>query len=162
VGLKAWAYWFNLRRKLNLVMSTFEPDPKIQQAAEAYSRDLVGFAWQQFGVALDWTDASIEKLESIATAFHDDYKRTRPPLKQVEPFYRMFGSYIGEVYRRNHGAEWGWVTNGEDRFPGLQCTSRTLCWPWARAHNRIINGPEDNLWHYYQHLLDVGAPRPKP
>jgi hypothetical protein len=142
--------------------SKFEPDPKIQQAAEAYSRDLASFVRQQFGIALDWSDASIQKLESIATTFHDDYKMKRPPLKHVEPFYRMFGSYLGEVYRRNHGAEWGWAIMGDDRFPGLRCPS-TLFWPWARAHNRIVNGPEDNLWHYYQQLLDLSvAPQPKP
>ena len=40
-------------------------------------------------------------------------------------FAKGFGSYVGEVFRRNHGGEWGMVTLGDHRFPGLRTTSGT-------------------------------------
>jgi hypothetical protein len=35
------------------------------------------------------------------------------------------------------------VSMGEEPFPGLQRAGAVLCWPWGRAHNRLVNGPED-------------------
>ncbi len=42
--------------------------------------------------------------------------------------------------------------NGQE-FPGIQQDGDRLCWPWGRAHKRIVNGLEDNIWHYYQLLI---------
>jgi hypothetical protein len=52
------------------------------------------------------------------------------------------------VYRKNHGAEWGWVTLQGRRFPGMQ-DKKT----WGKAHGRVVKGYEDKLWHYYQWLV---------
>jgi hypothetical protein len=142
-------------------MGKFQADARIQRVAEAYSRDLVTFARRQFFLDLDWTDHSIQELEIVGIALHDSYEAARPTNEQIEPYYRMVGSYIGEVYRRNHGAEWGWVTREGYRFPGMHRTPGTLFWPWARAHNRIVYGADDNLWHYYQYLLTLKAPATK-
>jgi hypothetical protein len=143
-------------------MSKFEPDHKLQQVAEAYSRDLVTFALKQFDLELDWSDESILAVEGIGAALHHDYRRVRPTDEQIEPYYRMLGSYIGEVYRRNHGADWGWSMRNGYRIPGMKRHPDTLFWPWARAHNRIVRGADDNLWQYYQHLLGFDAPDGPP
>jgi hypothetical protein len=143
-------------------MSAFEPDGKLQQIAEAYSRDLVTFARQRFDIDLDWSDDSILAVEGLGAELHHEYRRIRPTDKQIEPYFRMVGSYIGEVYRMNHGADWGWVTRDGYRFPGMKRPPRTLFWPWARAHNRIVHGPDDNLWQYYLHLVSFGAPKRTP
>src|SRR5262249_31555507 len=49
--------------------------------------------------------------------------------------------------------------NGQE-FPGIQQDGDRLCWPWGRAHKRIVNGPEDSIWHYYQLMIKPsgGAP----
>ncbi len=134
-------------------VSSFEADDKIQQIAEAYSLDMVDYAQQHFGVRLDWSERSIERLERIAATLHEQYMKDRPSAEQIEPFFKMLGSYMGEVFRKNHGAEWGWVSLQGNRFPGMQRAPSTLFWPWGRAQNRVVNGAEDNLLHYYQHLL---------
>src|SRR5262245_25957284 len=115
---------------------------------------MVDYAKQTHGITLDWSDDSIRGIERIAGVLHDAYKKTPPSSEQLEPFTKMVGSYIGEVFRRNHGADWGWVTLQGSRFPGLQAKAGTLFWPWGRAMNRIVNGPKDNLWHYYQALIE--------
>jgi len=133
-------------------LSYFEADREIQEIAEAYSLDMIDFANQKFGIALDWSDESMHHVEQIAVALHETYKKTRPTPDQIAPFYRMLGSYIGEIFRRNRQAEWGWVTLDGKRFPGMQHKTGNLFWPWGKAQGRIVNGSADNLWHYYQYL----------
>jgi hypothetical protein len=133
-------------------LSQFEADPEIQDVAEAYSLDMIDFAQHKFGIVLDWSDESIREIEQIAVALHENYKKIRPNPEQVEPFYCMLGSYIGEIFRRNFEAEWGWVTLDGKRFPGMQHRTGHLFWPWGKAQSRIVNGSADNLWHYFQYL----------
>jgi hypothetical protein len=132
--------------------STFQADGKIQQIAEAYSLDAIDFVRENFKVKLDWTDASISHIENVLDRFHREIHQAKPSPEQVYQFAKMFGSYVGEVYRRNHGARWGIVEIGGQKMPGLQSNSGGLFWPWGKVNNRLTNGPEDNVLHYYQFL----------
>ncbi|NML35086.1 hypothetical protein [Paraburkholderia antibiotica] len=134
---------------------SFTPDPKIEQMAQAYAQGAVDFAAKQFAVKLDWSDASIANVEKVLAQLNSSYTSTapKPTDEQVMSFAKGFGSYVGEVYRRNHGGEWGMVTLGGNRFPGLQTASGTNFWPWARAFNRITKGSENNIADYYGALL---------
>lgn len=128
----------------------FAEDAKVQQVAEAYALDAVDFARQNFRLTLDWEDASVAKVESML----DDFDRN-PGAKRddvVEQFAKMFGSYIGETYRKNHGGSWGMISHEGHSIPGVQSSNGNLFWPWARVENRMRDGPENNVWHYYQHL----------
>jgi len=131
----------------------FQRDPQILQIAEAYSLDAVEYAEKAFAIKLDWSDDSVRRVETMLGRLHDERTTQKPSPKQVFQFAKMLGSYVGEVFRKNHGAAWGIVSlDGED-FPGLKADKGTVFWPWGRAQNRILNGSSDNLWHYYQHLL---------
>jgi hypothetical protein len=134
---------------------SFSPDPKIQKIAEAYSLDTVDFSMKQFGIKLDWSDASIANVEQALAQMNSSYVGTtpKPTDDQVMSFAKAYGSYVGEVYRRNHGGEWGMVTLGGNRFPGMRTTSGASFWPWGRAFNRITKGAEDNVTDYYMALL---------
>ena len=134
---------------------SFSPDPKIQKIAEAYSLDAVDFSAKQFGIKLDWSDASIASVEKVLAQMSSSYVSTspKPTDEQVMSFAKAYGSYVGEVYRRNHGGEWGMVTLGESRFPGLRTTTGSSFWPWGRVFNRITKGTEDNIADYYAALL---------
>lgn len=132
----------------------FTPDDKIRQIAEAYALDTCDFLRDHFRITLDWSDASIQHIESALDRFHREAAKARPSSEQVMQFAKMFGSYIGEVYRKNHGATWGLVEMDGGRFPGLRAeSSDTTFWPWARVRKRLVNGAEDNVWHYYTALL---------
>ena len=67
---------------------------------------------------------------------------------------KMFGSYIGEVYRRNHKATWGMITLNNESFPGLESSHKELFWPWSKVFKRITAGDEENVWHYYQRMAE--------
>lgn len=130
----------------------FSDDARYQAMAEAYALDAIDYARDNMRLALDWSDRSIEVLELILDVFHRELAKAKPTDEQVAEFSRMWGCYLGEVYRKKHGATWGRVTQGDQSFPGMQATSGMLFWPWGRVENRLRNGPEDNVWHYYLNL----------
>ena len=40
------------------------------------------------------------------------------------------------------------------KFPGLKAqASDTTFWPWGRARNRLVDGADNNVWHYYNELI---------
>jgi hypothetical protein len=132
----------------------FTADPNVAKVAEAYALDAIDIAGAKFGVALDFSEASVERVEEILNEFCTSMSQERPPDEIVWRVAKAFGSYLGEVFRRVHGGTWGMVTMSGERFPGFRATSRDVTfWPWGRARNRLMNGPEDNVWHYYQSLL---------
>ena len=141
---------------------SFIPDEEIQKIAEAYSLDASYFLRDHFHVKLDWSDASIQSIEKAMDTFSRQAQSVKPSEEQVMGFSKMSGSYVGEVYRMNHGATWGMVEMSGQRFPGLRAElDGTLFWPWGRARNRLVDGAENNVWHYYSQLpkkLGTSAP----
>lgn len=136
----------------------FTADPKIQRIAEAYALDALDFAREGFGLELDWSDDSIAQIEELFGVLHDQVAQMSE--EQILQFSTMLGSYVGEVFRRNHGATWGMVTLQRQSFPGLMASrSPGAFWPWGRARGRIVDGPSENMRHYYQVLIEKhGAP----
>lgn len=133
---------------------SFVKDSKIQEEASLNADGAIKFALDHYRIDLDWSDDSIEKIELILSSLHKEARKDKPTQEQMLGFAIPFGSYIGEVYRRNHGAEWGSITLEGETYPGLQCSKRGQnFWPWLKALKRIENGDEDNVWHYYQILL---------
>jgi len=110
----------------------FEPDGKIERIAEAYALDAVDLAQRRFNVTLDWSDSSIQSVEMILKRLHETIAHAKPSENQIFQFAKIFGSYVGEVFRRNHGARWGMVSLGSDSFPGMQIErTKAVFWPWG-------------------------------
>lgn len=133
----------------------FAQDPKVQPIAEAYALQAVDFAKNNFDTDLDWTDHSVARVEELLATLHDQIAVAKPSAQEIFDMAKLFGSYVGEVFRRNHGATWGLVTLDGQSFPGLRADGAAgLFWPWGRANKRLIEGPSDNIWHYYELLLE--------
>lgn len=137
---------------------SFVASEAIQREAMAECVKLCKYVAETFKLQLDWTDQSIEKIEDLLGFFHREAQKDKPSDADVAMFSKGFGSYIGEVYRRNHGASWGTVTLGDEGHYGLQAAGSGIqFWPWGRAQQRILHGPTANVWDYYQELLRRGA-----
>ena len=134
---------------------TFSADSKIAKIAEAYAKDAVVLAAGSFRTTLDWTDASIAKVEAILHDLRESMPTPKPPDEAIWNFAKGFGSYLGEVLRKNHGGEWGIIKDGANNYPGIRLgkDKETLVWPWARVHKRIVEGSQNNVWHYYKVLI---------
>lgn len=121
----------------------------------AYSEDAVDFARQNFGVALDFSYASIEQVEAIADrlyrtiphSFMAKLFRKVPSEADLDQICKMLGGYIGEVFRRAKGGDW--AINPEFNVIGVQ---RDEAWifPSSKVHQRLSNGAEDNLWMFFR------------
>ena len=134
----------------------FAADEKIARVAQEYAAQAVTFG-AKFGAKLDGSDASIAPLEALLDTLAKDRLRTHPSDDRVWTFAMAFGSYLGETFRRNHGATWGRIAWNGDTIPGLQSQrSRILFWPWGKVQNRIVNGAEDDVRGYYADLLRRG------
>jgi len=132
----------------------FEADLAVEKVAEACALDAVDFAREKFELTLDWTDESIRRVEWILDRLYKEMPAAQPSEERTFEFAKMFGSYVGEVFRRNHGARWGMVTLEGGTFPGMHANrTGSEFWPWGKVHGRLKKGAEDNVWVYYSVLV---------
>jgi hypothetical protein len=142
----------------SLAGAAFVADATVQKSAEASAADAVAMAKRQFNIALDGSDNSIDDVERALASVHSAYALAspKPADDQLQPLAKAFGAYLGEVYRKNHGATWGTVTlNGTD-YPGFRTAAGVNVWPVGRVMNRITDGPDNNVADFYRKL--VAAP----
>ncbi|NHZ34812.1 hypothetical protein [Massilia rubra] len=132
----------------------FAPDAAVQRAATAYAAQAVATARDQFSIKLDGTDASMAQLDAVLARAHTAYttKSPRPSEEQVTAVARMYGSYLGEVYRLNHGGVWGMATLEGKTLPAMRTRSGANFWPWTQASQRISKGAGYNVADYYKGL----------
>jgi hypothetical protein len=134
----------------------FTVDHNLAKVTEANSADCVDFLARHLSKHLDYSAASVVVVEQCLGVFHDQ-KAAGPGEEQIQQFAKMFGSYLGETYRRLHGGQWG--VDGA-RQPAFRTVGGGICWPWTRAYKRIMNGPEDDVVHWFHYLVENGGESP--
>lgn len=139
-----------------IMNSEFTPDNSLQQIAQAFSQEAVEFAAKKLRIDLDYSDASIQLIETILGAYHHCRSEPDGPSEEhVQRYAQIFGSYIGETFRRNHAATWGSTPNDGSKMPSMRSDhTTTVFFPWARAYNRITKGDTEGVTVYYQYLVD--------
>lgn len=132
---------------------SFEADSALAKSAAKKADELTQLVETQFQIKLDYSEDSIEELDAIMDQIHGMFIQEQPGEASLIPMAQGFGSYVGEVYRRNHDATWGWITQGTEVFPGLQQAKGGLFWPWAKALDRLKTNSEPNISDYYHFLV---------
>ena len=133
--------------------TVFEADSQVALLAAKKAQELVDFASATYAVKLDWSDESIDLLDELLNKLHETYLEEQPEEQYIFPVAQGFGSYIGEVYRRNHGGTWGWITQDDDTFAGIKPERGGPFWPWAKALDRIKTNTEPTISDYYHFLV---------
>lgn len=137
---------------------TFAADATAARAAARYAGDMVRFAQLELAVALDLSDASIAQIEQLAGALQTDLWRERGSYSEIEALVQMLGCYVGEVYRRNHGGEWGYVDVQGRRLMALKArVDGRLLWPVERIRQRL-HSHANNILAYYRRNTPPTAP----
>lgn len=101
-------------------------------------------------VTLDYSEASLEKVEGILAGLYREMPRSKPSSERVEQACRIWGGYLGEVVRRRWGGEWSMET-----YPGGNFATPTLTvvagkmFPTMKIHRRLSEGPRENIWNFY-------------
>ena len=132
---------------------SFEADSALAKRAEKKAEELTQLVEAQFQIKLDYSEDSIEQLDTVIDQIHGMFIQEQPDDAQLLPLAQGFGSYIGEVYRRHHDATWGWITQGTEVFPGLQQAKGGTFWPWTKALDRIKTNNEPTISDYYHFLV---------
>ena len=128
----------------------FQPAPAVAQRAAKEAAELVRFARAELGLRLDWSDASVAQIERLATELGKDLRREGGKLSEVDSLVRLLGSYVGEVYRRNHGGSWGEADFGGQRRVALRPEKGgALLWPAERIRQRLRQGAGSRLVAHY-------------
>lgn len=133
--------------------------PTVNDMMAAYAEDAVDYAKQQFGIQLDGSRESVEKIEAMADTLFQSIPRSRlgrlfkkgPSDEEIDTMCKMFGGYIGEVFRRAKGGDW--AVNQEFSAIGIQ-QGESWIFPPAKVHKRLTNGGEDNLWSYFRIVVE--------
>ena len=128
----------------------FEVDPRIDAMYEALSLDCVNLARSNFGMELDVSEESIRQIEAMAAMLHDQMPPGGVPPETVMEFAGVLGGHVAHVMITFRGGAGGMASIGTERIPAVRLEGDQVVWPWGKAHNRLLNGPEDNIWHYYQ------------
>jgi len=137
----------------------FQPDPELQQIAIRGADICVQFIRHKFGKIADYSEAFLPEIENILQLLHLSMPAAKPSESDIEQFCTMFGSYLGETYRRHRGGEWG-VSFGNT--PTLSFGGGYKSFPWARVHKRLINGEEDNVHHWYLGMIQYASSNTTP
>lgn len=137
---------------------TFEPVEAIDDEARDAAEEAVEFAKEQLELGLDYSGESVEIIDSVLAKL-SDLIANEPPDEQNDlawSYADIFGSYVGEVYRKHYGGSWGVAKVGDDKFPAV-CNQETgdVFWPTVKAWQRLTQGAEHDIWNYFQ--LVVGA-----
>jgi hypothetical protein len=139
----------------------------VNHMMEAYALDAVDHAKQACNRDLDFSPASVQQVEEILRELFEAKPQgflrrlfTRGFSRQlVWTFAKMYGGYVGEVLRKSGGGEWFF---DESFKPGQRTMDlQTIglwkgdhrIWPPAKVWQRLTNGSEDNVWHYFSIIV---------
>jgi hypothetical protein len=136
--------------------------PTIGDMMAAYASDAVDHARSKFGIALDYSPQSIEQVEQVLSRLYAKtprgiwkFLKKGPSEEVVDTLCKMYGGYIGEVFRRVHGGHWEirrdlvWTTAA---VIALSRSGGMTFFPPSKVYKRLTDGDGDNVWTYYRVL----------
>ena len=129
-------------------------DRDLLVVSKAYALDCMDFCASRFSLRLDFSPDSVAEVEECLEALHNEMLTSRSTRDQLQLISKMFGSYLGEAFRRSHGGDWGVCFDGT---PGFKIIGGGVCFPAARVHKRLVNGSDDNVLHWFEFLVDKKA-----
>jgi hypothetical protein len=142
-------------------MNTFASFDEAMTATAARAVEIAA----QGRVALDYSVESIRIVEeqlaslhlAIPKGFLAKLKKKGPSDEEIHVMAMTFGAYVGEVLKRRFGGQWSLESK---LAPGTKVPTFHFAngggeiWPQIKVEKRLRNGPEDNVWHYAQVLID--------
>lgn len=123
----------------------------IAEMVRSCAAEAVQTAQERFGFVLDYSDASIESLETILAGVSASLDASDKGA--TEQAVKLWGSYLGEVVRRNFGGTWDLI-----QYPGRAAAVPTLViagsqlYPLVKVYRRLTMGEPENVWKFYEKI----------
>ena len=132
------------------------PDQALADQMAADAEDAVQLAESYFDESLDFSESSVSVIERMVDDVEYSMPGGRSP-ENIRILCRLWGAYIGEVFRRHLGGEW---LNWKDQYGeaiALKCNDVTV-FPHDKVQKRFAQGAEDNLAAYYRTFRSEMSP----
>lgn len=135
----------------------------ISEMMEHHSAEAVRLA-PDFDVHLDYSEASLQKLEDILTQLCATLPSSgntagsaskNPAQERLDTTSRVWGAYFGETIRRLWDGEWGVET-----YPGTVAPVISIdiggakIFPVMKIYRRLTRGDGENVWKFYQMIRE--------
>ncbi len=123
----------------------------ITEMMQSCAAEAVHTAQERFGFALDYSDKSIESLETVLACIGGTLDIADE--EAVEHAVKLWGAYLGEVVRRSWGGAWDLV-----QYPGQASAVPTLViagsqlYPLMKVYRRLTMGEVENIWKFYERI----------
>lgn len=111
----------------------------------------VQIAHDRFGFELDFSEESIESLETILASVSGSLNLLKND--QVEEQVKLWGGYLGEVVRRYWNGGWELIQypGGAAAVPTLLISGSQL-YPLIKVYRRLTMGERENVWEFYRRI----------
>ena len=123
----------------------------IAEMMQSCASEAVRAAQEQFGFSLDYSEESVEFLETILASVSGGLNTADKDA--VERAVKLWGGYLGEVVRRRWDGAWGLVQypGGAAAVPTLLVAGSQL-YPLMKIYRRLTMGEAENVWTFYQKI----------
>lgn len=135
--------------------------PTIAQVMQANAEQAVRHAREQFKWELDFSPASLERVDRIVDVLHVELPRSLlaravkgPALDaEVWAMAKMWGAYVGETLRRQCGGRWRTTPTVDGHADLLLQTPVGTLRPVEQIRRRLMDGTGDGVVALYKELL---------
>lgn len=119
---------------------------KMERFAEQAAMD----AWQRYRMRLQIHVSALPDFEQYLGRVSQDPSFRRSTEKDQRAEGLIGGAFVGEAIRRVHGGAWlEEMPDMKEAGPYPLKLARNTIWPVNWSFKRLINGPEDNVYHKY-------------
>lgn len=149
------------------IKSPFIADRQIFVNERICAMKLTRHMHENYQLALDGSIGSIDTLARFLDALHTAYcqeRDTQPPEQAYTSQLAIdwairAGGYLGTVILQQIGAQYGYVTRGQQRLLVVRTHRGNLYNPNLLVLDHIINGPRNSIADFFQQLIksDISA-----
>jgi hypothetical protein len=147
-----WYRWHDNNRRLT--------NNDLAREMEVRATNAVEIAASEYGIIIDYSPDSVAKVEEILGRIHEQNSNKPLSKNQLVVESLRWGGYIGEVIRRMKPCHWELDSKiaGAGSFPIVFDSEKHETFPVGWCYKRIVNGPEDNVWHKLHFLVEGDNP----
>lgn len=135
-------------------------DKDINQWMAFYANGAVELAAHLNMPTLDYSIDSIKQVEELCASLYNDtpknfisrlFKRSYSKKEMIETA-KMLGAYVGEVIIKKFGGKWDYENTSIKGNAIVLTIDDIKLFPVGKVYKRLVNGPEDNVYHYFHFI----------
>ena len=121
------------------------------------AQDAVENAKEQLGIELDYSNESVMHIDRLISHYLDNYQSQTLDQKTIFTVCHMFGSYVGEVFKRSAGGHWVYDDSDPDA-PNVLLHYQDKSFAFAGiCYERLIKDSSVSVKKYFDLALNFAT-----